>query len=377
MALMFQRIARNYTKNGYFPTDSDTTERILNALTPCKSGMMRIIDPCAGEGVALAECKGHLHHPDLGQMVESFGVEYDKDRAYQAKELLDRCLHGDIQDVMISPRSFGLLWLNPPYGDLVSDKAQTGSQDKGKGKKRLEKLFFRQTAKFLQYGGVLVLIVPHYTLDREFQKMLATAFERLAVYMAPEQQFQQAVVLGVRRRNNSQDAIFQEGRRRLETFCQLDVEDRPVLPVTFADDDCYRVPAAQSADIRFHAVNIDPVQFEEEIERYPCLWQQLWHQMMPVTDQHRRPLMALSDWHLALALASGQVSGIVKSNDGRKTYVVKGDTFKDKKQSVEMEPLGDGRFREIRTSLDVFVPQIKAIDMSRNSSTFGEILTIK
>jgi len=222
-----------------------------------------------------------------------------------------------------------------------------------------------------------VLIVPHYSLDREFRRLLASGFERLTVYMAPEQQFQQAVVLGVRRRNNSQDVTFQEGIHTLEAFCQMDVEDRPVLPVTFAEDAGYRVPAAQSADIRFHAVNIDREQFKEEIDRYPCLWQQLWHQMIPVTGQHRRPLMALSDWHLALALASGQVSGVVKSNDGQKTYVIKGDTFKDKKQSVEMEPLGDGQFREIRTSLDVFVPQIKAINMSPDSPTFGEILTIK
>jgi hypothetical protein len=29
MALMFQRLARNFAKNGYFPTDEKTTEGIL------------------------------------------------------------------------------------------------------------------------------------------------------------------------------------------------------------------------------------------------------------------------------------------------------------------------------------------------------------
>ncbi|MFY2629156.1 class I SAM-dependent methyltransferase, partial [Achromobacter dolens] len=58
MALMFPRLARNFVKNGYFPTDEPTLERALNALMPSapeSNGPMCILDPCAGEGVAIAE----------------------------------------------------------------------------------------------------------------------------------------------------------------------------------------------------------------------------------------------------------------------------------------------------------------------------------
>ena len=34
MALMFPRLARNFAKNGYYPTDEPTLERALNALMP-------------------------------------------------------------------------------------------------------------------------------------------------------------------------------------------------------------------------------------------------------------------------------------------------------------------------------------------------------
>ena len=34
MALMFPRLARNFVKNGYFPTDEPTLERALAALAP-------------------------------------------------------------------------------------------------------------------------------------------------------------------------------------------------------------------------------------------------------------------------------------------------------------------------------------------------------
>ena len=59
MALMFPRLARNFVKNGYFPTDEPTLERALNALMP-SDGTMCILDPCAGEGVAIAEI-GRAH----------------------------------------------------------------------------------------------------------------------------------------------------------------------------------------------------------------------------------------------------------------------------------------------------------------------------
>ena len=73
MALMFPRLARNYAKDGYFPTDNDTLQRVLNALSP-SLGEMRIIDPFAGEGVAIAECKHHLgaeSHTDLCRGIPS------------------------------------------------------------------------------------------------------------------------------------------------------------------------------------------------------------------------------------------------------------------------------------------------------------------
>lgn len=368
MALMFQRIARNFMQNGYYPTDSETTERILNALSPCKQGTMRVIDPCAGEGVAIAECKQHLGTAS----VEAFAVEYSQERAAQAKKLVDRCIQGDFQDTLITPRSCGLLWLNPPYGDLVNDKAQTGEQNE-KGRKRLEKLFYQQSSRLLQYGGILVLIVPHYTLDAEFRKWLAAGFERVSVFLAPEQQFQQAVVIGVRKRTDLVDPASKATLAALEAFCDADI--KPELPGVWRDGQ-YVVPAS-TGDIRFNVVKMDAAQLSDEIAQYPCLWGQFGLHFQQTTVTQRRPLMGLSDWHLALALAAGQVSGVVHSNDGNKSYVIKGDTFKRKKHSVQVEAHGNGETSEIKTSIDVFVPTIKALDFTPGSDTFGQVLTIK
>src|SRR5690606_32675194 len=114
MALMFPRLARNFIKNGYFPTDEPTLERALTALAP-SSGVMCILDPCAGESVAIAETA----HALWREQWKAFAVKYDAERATHARRLVDHCVHGDLMDTLISRQSFGLLWLNPPYGDLT------------------------------------------------------------------------------------------------------------------------------------------------------------------------------------------------------------------------------------------------------------------
>jgi hypothetical protein len=364
MALMFQRLARNFAKQGYFPTDADTTARVLSMLSPAAAGTMRILDPCAGEGIALAEVKQHLG-PDR---TEGYGVEFDAERAWHAKTLLDRVIHGDFQEILVTFKSFGLLWLNPPYGDLVGDQAATG--DIKTGRQRLEKLFYQRAVKLLQPGCVMVLIVPHTSLDQALAGWIATQFERVAAYRAPIDTYRQAVVVGVRRLGPGADRVTRDALLRLGTG-----EVDTVLPESWPGEP-YEVPAVTPAPFRFQSIRLDPRQLADEIRRYPCLWPQFEMHLRSAQDK-RRPLRALSRWHLALSLAAGQVSGVVKSNDGRRIYVIKGDTFKKKTVTTAYDETPSGSLVEIRTETDVFVPVIRALDFTPDSPTFGQALVIQ
>jgi len=53
---------------------------------------MCILDPCAGEGVAIVEA-----------------VEFDAERSPHICGLVDHCLHADLMDMTISKQSYGLL----------------------------------------------------------------------------------------------------------------------------------------------------------------------------------------------------------------------------------------------------------------------------
>jgi hypothetical protein len=250
-ALMFQRLAHSFVKNGYYPTDSETMCRIINVLQPTGEGTMNIIDPCAGEGTALAECQHHLG----SDRVNSFAIEYNEERAWQAKSLLNQCIHGDLQDCLIAQRQFGLLFLNPPYGDMVADKA--GLNNHEGGKQRLEKLFYQKSNSMLQFGGVMVLILPHYTLDKELSNWIARHFERVQIFLAPEQRFKQVVLFGIRRRvadisNTSAVA------NKLQAVGKGELPEE--LPQNW-NDNPYQIPANTSGkNIKFVYTKLDAAQ---------------------------------------------------------------------------------------------------------------------
>jgi hypothetical protein len=274
-------------------------------------------------------------------------------------------------DCIIDKRQFGLLWLNPPYGDLVADRMDNAAI-KWQGRKRLEKLFYERSNAMLQFGGVMVLIIPHYSLDRELAGWIARHFEGVRVWLAPEQRFKQVILLGVRRRvceavdvTSVREALAAVGEGYLP----------PELPAVWPYEP-YTVPAAPAGEVTFVQTRLDARQLQEVISEHRCLWERFDVLFGSTGLAPRRPLRALSPWHLGLTLAAGQVSGIVTAKDGR-VYVIKGDTHKEKEVKVEHEVNHKGDVRETRIHTDRFVPVIRALDFTPDSPTFGRALQIR
>lgn len=369
MALMFPRLARNFAKAGYYPTDVETLERTLRALKPADEGMMRILDPCAGEGLAIAEA---AHHLERGR-VHAVGVEYDVERARHMASLVDRPLQGDLMDTVISPRTMGLLWLNPPYGDLVSDHSGA-SLYRGKGRPRLEKLFYQRTIGTLQYGGVLVLIIPHSSLDKELVGWLTSHFTELRIWRAAVDDFKQVVITGVRAKRDQ--ALRREHKVIKADMIRIGAGETkaPVIPDDL-DLEPYIVPRAKAELKHCYRITMEPEQMREEITQLRGLWSDYRAVFAAVGHAPRPPARRLSPWHLALSLAAGAISGVVTSPSGR-CLVVKGDTHKEKVSTTEFTENDDGSVNEIRVMTDRFVPVIRAWDMTPGSEHFGQILTI-
>lgn len=377
MALMFARLAQNFIKNGYFPTDEATLERIISMLRCAGPGPFRLLDPCCGEGTALADIRqGLLAHALLddrsGPIIEALGIEFDPERAWHAKRHLDRAIHADMHDVVVKPRSIGLMFLNPPYGFGVADQANRMSSASGdEGAERLERTFLRRCTPLIADGGILVYIIPHYALDEAIRTHLARNYRDLQVFSAPERKFRQCVVIGRRRRSGN------AGKHELAMLAaaQASEEGAPMLPSEWVDAP-FTVPSAADAEFDFHAVRMDPAQLADELSRFAShlLWDHLNLHFNQSSGACRPPLRELTPWHLALSLAAGQVTGRFKSAEGRE-FLLKGDTYKQRQRTVTTDVNDKGEAQQCITVLDRFVPVINAIEFTPDHR-LGQIVKI-
>jgi hypothetical protein len=101
------------------------------------------IDRRIGDGVAFTALT-------CAVFVLRYGIELHAHRAEQARELIGDVLYGDALETQCSVESFSLLYLNLPY-----DRESGAGQNR-----RMEQIFLRHTHRWLQSGGVLVLVIP-------------------------------------------------------------------------------------------------------------------------------------------------------------------------------------------------------------------------
>lgn len=366
MSLLFPRLAHNHAKNGYFPTDDGTLERLVSYFYPVDR-TTSLFDPCAGEGRALAILKHALLENSEADLT-AYGIEYDKGRAYQAKSRLDTCIHADIQDCLVKNNQFGLLFLNPPYGDLLSDAAHSGQSLHG-GRQRLEKLFFEQTVSSLVFGGIMMLIIPDYCLDKAFIQMISRRFTNVRAFRARDDTFKQIVILGERVR-------IQANRSAKATAEMLMAYAETGFPeMKFFAEPFYTVPTS-SAQLPVIYTKVDQEQLGDELRCEQGLWSTFQASFLQNKAVARRPLYRMSDWHLALSLAAGLVSGVVVSNDGTRRVLVKGTTVKSQTSTQEISVDDDGNTTETVTRTDKFVPTIRAIELT-DGPVKGQIFTIQ
>ena len=176
---------------GYYPTPLSQVALIASWLSVEPGKPVRLFDPCAGQGEALAALAQALAR--RGARVETWGVELSPGRAEQAALRLDRVLPTAWEQAHVRDSSISLLFENPPY-----DHEGLGDS------RRQEWTFLKTSTPSLMPGGVLVYIVPEYVLrrHRDILRHLSGWYRDVRVFQfTPEEYeaFRQVVLIGVKR----------------------------------------------------------------------------------------------------------------------------------------------------------------------------------
>ncbi|PKN62601.1 MAG: hypothetical protein CVU57_23415 [Deltaproteobacteria bacterium HGW-Deltaproteobacteria-15] len=337
-------------KMGYYPTPDSVTPIIARHLSRRREGLVRILDPCAGEGTALRIIGDHLR-------AETFGIEIDLERGARARDALTRCLITDYRNTRISNGCFSLLWLNPPYDWETRDSELETSE-------RYERTFLRDSIPYLCPNGILVYLIPQRRLDGHIARMLSYRFDRVSVFRFPEKEyksFRQLVILGVAKKKPEKDDALSEYLKKCGELKAV----VPYLPEN--PSHIYEVPLSPARKTYvFRSKDIDPEELGEEILGHGA-FPQVKEMTTPLRMVERiRPIMPLRHGHLAQILACGLMNGVVWDRERRNPLLVKGVTKKLVKHSVEIE--GDVERHIERDQIKIL---INAFDRS------GEMFTIQ
>jgi len=335
----------NKMKAGYFPTPERVVDLIMGHLSPPKSRDYRWLDPCAGEGRALARLAAALGG-------ETYGIELDLIRSAAAARRLDHVRDGDFKAQRL-PRDekagISALFLNPPYD---TDDTKGG---------RLELAFLRDTQDWLMVGGVLIYLIPQYRISGYIAKRLATHFRDVRIFRFPDPEFasfRQVVIFATKRAQPVKDdaatldiAMAQKGA--------LDV-----LP--HSPTHIYTIPYKPEHPFYFRRDEYEP---EEVLEEESCsagVWAgKQWADLLtPRPHQTVQPLMPLRRGHIAMVLAAGLLDNMTVERDGTK-LLVKGRLHKVQKEVTDTADREKGRYR----TRERFEASISTLDLHTGQVT--------
>ncbi len=321
-------------KMGHYPTTLRVVELIRNYLA-FPPGQFSSLDPCCGEGNALAGLVAETS-------AVTYGVELDHKRAEESKRHLQHVLRCGVEETRIQHHSCSLLLLNPPYDELTLEQEENTKTE------RQERAFLRMTVPYLISGGVLVYIIPQNRLDKAIARLLASRFEHIHVFRFPDPEyadFRQIVVFGVKKANNT---LAELEALRLQNASKVDL-----APLSDKAEMVYPIPASGPLTV-FRSILTDPEELAKHIAQSA-----LWKRFAVLTTRSElripRPPLPLHSGHLGLLLAAGKLDGIMCTGDD--SHLVKGSVRKITTVLQEIK----GEVLEER-ELDRYVVSIKILN---------------
>lgn len=345
-------------QSGYYPTPPHVVTALCRHLTNQPGQPGRMLDPCAGEGIA-----GALVVKTMPE-VDSYGIELDKQRALQAATRLTHVLRADAHVVAVQRDSMNLLFLNPPY-------------DIDRNGQRTEYTWLKRWTPVLQPKGILLYVIPEGRYSEQVLEYLSAHFRDPTLFRFPDPdhaRFRQTVFIGTRVSTPNHSHTVRNTLWRLLRNHAL-----PVLSINDADCQYRLPPLAIRNPIAFESRWIDP------IDLYRMAHEQgVWSDRSTkdlLTFDHTRianPLLPLRIGHLTRLIIAGMFNNQTIQQEGTR-WIIKG---RGRKDTQELSPITDtvttADGPEERTqyrTIERYIPEIRAWNITEGPD-FGTYITI-
>ncbi|HEX5481864.1 MAG TPA: DUF6094 domain-containing protein [Terriglobia bacterium] len=347
---------------GYFPLPDAEARRIRQHLV-YPASHFTALDPCAGEGKALAVLTE-------GAQGQRCGIELDAYRAEQAATRLDEVVYGDCFDVDCRVEACSLLYENPPY--------QQTAEDEGKGQ-RLEGLFLERTFRWLKPGGVLILVIPAAQLA-VCGNILSTQFKDTEVYRLTEPesvQYKQIVVFGVRRTRRERERLQDREINSLRLEYGRKAHSLEALPaLSDHAKHIYAVPEAAPLELIHRGLPLDEI--EDCLCQSPAYRQAGRILFAPESHERGRPLTPLHSGHVSLLACASALDGIL--GEGELRHAARWQAVKTVRETADEDEKSVVTIRqreEFSHSLNLLYSDGRIAVLTADSSSDGEQPTIR
>lgn len=325
-------------KGGFYPTPPEEIEHICKRIKIKPGIQANILDPCAGEGVALNLIGQSLKKQ--GGNVVTYGIEIEETKAAKCKKILDHAILSAYEDALVSPEAFSFIWLNPPYEEYGSSRA--------------EEVFLRELTNRgcgkLQSGGLLDFCIPCYVL-KHTATLLALRFEEIKVYRFTAKnfaRFKQIVVFGYRRKKANTKASDLAEKLKI-----LSGNPERIPPLDTPDGIIFEIPESAEKVKNFRGAHLEKEEVLHGIAASP-VWEEV-AMLMPrrCTINMKQPVLPLNSGHIAVAIASGAL----KEDMGNHLLVGKTTRVKIVSVTEKEDNIVEKETNTYRTAVMVFSPE--------------------
>lgn len=328
---------------GFYPAHEKAIAHAATFLCPPRGEPFTILDPCAGEGLAIKQFGDCLGCPP--EM--TFAIELDDSRADRVKAILPEAqilAPASFFGCRASLNSFSFIWLNPPF-------------DYSYGSNRVEDQFLKTATHWLMPGGVMVLVCPDDVVDEysDARRHFITYYENCTTVPFPKNHrpFNEVIVFGHKRTRASGDA----GRSSKNTWESVQA------PVNFL----YHIPPSSGLRI-FQKMEPTESELHQMLANSPLRT----HLTAPPSVPLPSPPLALGIGHVALLLASGHLDGVVHP-EGQPPHVVRGTARKREFISdVTETENADGSTTTKTTISEKIDLLVRTVDLTGKLQTFME-----